>query len=456
MPDIVTFDPLNLRIVEIDAGGDNVLDVAEIYSEWKEWLKLSDNAKFSQAFRFVGGDPISDTQDLGVTYFLLNGWRIRPAESSHKLTLVGNIFTDPSGFSIFVATLGTFTVNTETRVSNLVDSSVSRLDLAQLLNAVYIDPLLGVDSSAEGVGVPTNPTNNAANALVIAQRENLRTYEFTSFIQLDVDHILWFIRGRGEARCVISAGVDVSGTEFDRADVTGDITVPVTVPIVIDEGKISGLTGFVGNVGRSLISGLITLATGDSTFSLCGDGAAGPAAATIIDMVGTGRTLSMNAYSGGIEIRNLVDGSEAVINMIAGRVVIDSTCVGGNISIRGVGRITDNSAGTVVDDTGFVHSDTEDAHLNVSFDGTSIDMLAWLDREGTHSPSVPTSAVVDWYNPDGTLLFQETSVTPNAQGQFRMSRTQALVGNAAYTAVVSVTDRHGTVSTRRGVPTVGP
>lgn len=122
MADIVTFDFLTLRIVEIDTGGDNELDLVEIYSEWKQAL-LDDPPKlgFPPAFRQVGSDPISPTQSLGTTFFLLNGWRIRPAERNHKLTIVGNIFTDPAGESIFVPTIGAFTVNTETRVSNLID-----------------------------------------------------------------------------------------------------------------------------------------------------------------------------------------------------------------------------------------------------------------------------------------------------------------------------------------------
>lgn len=122
MADIVTFDFLALRIVEIDTGGDNELNLVEVYSEWKDWL-LADAFRlgYPPAFREVGGDPISLIQSLGTTFFLLNGWRIRPAERSHKLTIVGNLFTDPAGESVFVPTLGAFTVNTETRVSNLID-----------------------------------------------------------------------------------------------------------------------------------------------------------------------------------------------------------------------------------------------------------------------------------------------------------------------------------------------
>jgi hypothetical protein len=120
MPAIVTFDGPNKIITELAAGSVNSLDLTEIYSEWKEWVQLSDNAKFLQAFSVVGGDPISGTQNLGSTFFLENGWRIRPAELNHKLIIVGNVFTREAGQSAFLATLGAFTVNTETQVSPLV------------------------------------------------------------------------------------------------------------------------------------------------------------------------------------------------------------------------------------------------------------------------------------------------------------------------------------------------
>ena len=122
MPDVVTFDPINLRIVEIDAAGDNALTWQEIYSEWKDWL-LADSSRmrYPQAFRTVGGDPISETTNLGSTFFLQNRWKFRPAENDHRLIVNGNLFTDPAGESPFVLTLGGFTVAIESVVSNLTE-----------------------------------------------------------------------------------------------------------------------------------------------------------------------------------------------------------------------------------------------------------------------------------------------------------------------------------------------
>lgn len=122
MANIVTFDPINLIIGEIDtAQAVNELNALEIYSEWKDWL-LADPSRLGspQAFTPIGGDPITVGDALGITYFLENGWRIRPAEYTHKLTIKGNLLSR-EGDSIFVPTVGAFNVHTETKVSNLIE-----------------------------------------------------------------------------------------------------------------------------------------------------------------------------------------------------------------------------------------------------------------------------------------------------------------------------------------------
>lgn len=161
MAAVVTFDGVNKLIVEIAAGALNETDVVEIYSEWKEWVRLSDNSKFLQAFTPVGGDPITPTQSLGITYFLENGWRLRPAELSHKWTVVGNLFTREPGQSAFVDTVGAYTVNAETRVSNLIDtisvgsglSPTEQTRLLELWQRLGLDPAEKVTYTDAGIVV---------------------------------------------------------------------------------------------------------------------------------------------------------------------------------------------------------------------------------------------------------------------------------------------------------------
>lgn len=140
MAAIVTFDPVALIIEEINTGSPavNALDVLEVYGEWKDWL-IADASRLGAplAFRVVGGDPISGVQSLGSTFFLSGGWKIRPAEYSHKLVLVGNLFTDPAGESAIIPTTGNYTVLVEMSVSNLIDTmTVGGVDQATVQAAM--------------------------------------------------------------------------------------------------------------------------------------------------------------------------------------------------------------------------------------------------------------------------------------------------------------------------------
>lgn len=139
MADVVSFDPINLLIIEEDTTQEvNTISILEVYGEWKDWL-LADASRlgYPQAFLPVGGFPITATRSQGITYFLRNGWRIRPAEYSHKLVVEGNVYTEEENQSIFVPTAGAFNVHTETVVSNLVEL----FSAAALAGATFDEPL---------------------------------------------------------------------------------------------------------------------------------------------------------------------------------------------------------------------------------------------------------------------------------------------------------------------------
>lgn len=125
MAQVASFDPLTLRIIELAVSGDTSIDWIEIYSEWKDWV-LDDpitRGGYPPAFRVVGGEERGGgAPRLGTTFFLLNGWKFRPAEYSHNVVLNGNIVTDPAGARVWVPTLGAFTVGVQLESSNLVDT----------------------------------------------------------------------------------------------------------------------------------------------------------------------------------------------------------------------------------------------------------------------------------------------------------------------------------------------
>jgi hypothetical protein len=134
----VTFDGTN-KLIIVDNGVTSLDAAIDLYSDWKEWMLTSDNSKYPLAFATIGGDDLGGGRYLGATYFLENGWKIRPYEGNHALSLVGNIYTR-DGSSPFVSTLGNYNVLITSSVSNLIDTvetGVNSYSLDQIRDSVW-------------------------------------------------------------------------------------------------------------------------------------------------------------------------------------------------------------------------------------------------------------------------------------------------------------------------------
>lgn len=102
----ITIDPANKRLI-LDSAS---VTAQAIYAAWVDWVALSDNEKYLPAFSSAGGDDLGSGLFIPAYYFLENGWKVRPMESNHNLTITGNLFVRGGGVPV-VSTLGTFQVN---------------------------------------------------------------------------------------------------------------------------------------------------------------------------------------------------------------------------------------------------------------------------------------------------------------------------------------------------------
>ena len=123
---------------------------------------------------------------------------------------------------------------------------------------------------------------------------------------------------------------------------------------------------------------------------------------------------------------------------------------GGILIQNTVQVIAGNSAGLI---KVAIPGQPTEAHISVTYDNTTIEMGVWLNRLDDTILN-PISAKVDWYNPDGSLLFTITDNSPDSRGHFNISKVQALVNDEAYYANVTVEDASGIIVTRRGISTV--
>lgn len=163
------------KLIIINSGITYIDVKKNIYSDWKEWLSntgdfsgnTSDNTRYEQALSSVGGDPISETISLGATYFLENGWKIRPYEGNHTLIIAGNIYSR-DGSVVVIPTLGSYNVVVNMQTSNLIDL----LSLgSQVRTAVWSTPADSSIMSAGTIGKTVVDTNNTAGdnqALILA------------------------------------------------------------------------------------------------------------------------------------------------------------------------------------------------------------------------------------------------------------------------------------------------
>jgi len=126
----VTFDGVK-KLIIINEGVTSLDIQQDVYSAWKQWAITETNLKYLNPISTVGGEPTIEGQRLDVTYFLINGWKIKPYSGTYDLTLVGNIFDVDGGTIKVPADINRFdpnniTINTNTSVIvRQVDSGTS-------------------------------------------------------------------------------------------------------------------------------------------------------------------------------------------------------------------------------------------------------------------------------------------------------------------------------------------
>lgn len=136
-----SFDGENLKIKMLEDAVENgriSFSTVELYSAWKEWVQIGDNAKFLPAFRVLGGDPIGGGQFVGFYLFFRNdlGWRgVPPAINPCTVIIDGSFFGEDPDLEVMenLEAQATDLIINRSSLTTKVEVSVPTLTEEQIL-----------------------------------------------------------------------------------------------------------------------------------------------------------------------------------------------------------------------------------------------------------------------------------------------------------------------------------
>ena len=92
--------------------GTTVLGVRDLWSRWVDWFLTDDNSKYVPSLFNIGGDDIdvSEGTKIPIYAYLMNGWKIKPQEANHTLSVQDGILLVNGGGDPFIDTDGSYVV----------------------------------------------------------------------------------------------------------------------------------------------------------------------------------------------------------------------------------------------------------------------------------------------------------------------------------------------------------
>lgn len=232
----------------------------------------------------------------------------------------------------------------------------SAIEYSEYGDVVTVDSINGLVGTSYPVGTKRSPVSNIQDAVLIAQSKGFDTLFIKTSLSLsagdDVSNL--YIKGRHIVQTVIHIDTEAvtDGCVISSATVTGVLDYGVILERCVI-GDLNYVNGYL--IKCSLKYGFITLGgNSQATFDDCISIVAGADTPTI-DFNGTGNTLVMRNYSGGIKLTNKTGDSNVSIDLQSGQIVLDSTFGGaGSYRFAGAGRIKNLGTSAVYDDSGIV------------------------------------------------------------------------------------------------------
>lgn len=274
---------------------------------------------------------------------IINGYTVTFEDGQYAVNLVG-------------ANTNVSDVTNVNQVSVRSANSAGLVNLDTLLASAYnsqvcVDVINGQAGTQTPLGTRGTPVNNFADAKTIADRNSIRTIQILESCTIDTVQFGAGYKFQADSEIAVSVTIDpsadVQGCEFRNMTIDGTLDGLNTFRDC-SIGNINYVNGFIFECA---LNGTITLGGGAQCSILdCWSNIAGGGAGQFatVDMGGSGNSLALRNYSGGIQLANYTGGGAVSVDMASGRVVVGATVTDGQITVRGIADVHNNSTGTAV------------------------------------------------------------------------------------------------------------
>ena len=230
---------------------------------------------------------------------------------------------------------------------------------SSFMNTIWLDTNGGTAGTAYPIGTPSLPVNNILDAITIGTAEGIYIIKLAedAIVPLTANLNGFTIEGAHttKSEIIIAAGATTQFSQFKNCYLKGTLNGWV----VVRDSMIEDCFGVQGIFHNTMVNpGTIQLAgIQTSHFLSCYSGVPGTSTPEL-DFNGSGRSVAIRDYSGGIKLTNKT-GIEAVsVDMNTGNVILDATVTNGEIVVRGPATLVDNSVGTTIVTTGLMNNES--------------------------------------------------------------------------------------------------
>lgn len=369
-PVVETWDGPNRRIY-LKQGVTEFYPIEDLYHEYRTERRLNEDfRKYNSLLKAEGNVPKGAGAFTPRYVVLLEGTKIVPYDEPDQLNQLGDIITDdpdtdPTLYDISQLTTAKPIFIKPSEAETIQLNSLA-IEYSSFGGGVTLDEANGVAGVDYPIGTPREPVNNLTDAMAIATTNGFGTIfvHGNALIDNGGDYSGMIFVGESQTKTIltITAEANVLNCEFYDAHVDGVLDGNAKLKDCV----IEDLTFVTGYIEQCVISpGEIVLGgSADAHFLDCWSGVPGLETPSI-DMGGSGQSLSMRNYNGGIKIKNKTGPDKVSIDLNSGQVIIDNTVTAGTIVLRGIGKWTnkeDYTGGATVYDELVDGRDLQEVH----------------------------------------------------------------------------------------------